>query len=235
MSTKRAFAVSSGFLHPNHASARGIELRHPLRPLCQLPDPEGWPLLAVFNDDRLEPDIGFEGLANAKKDQVRLQTLVRRLVGPCVNAWSKAPTPTLGVIRLPTPFLIRAIKGPARTPAAIGMFWLPKEWPERPAVLVEAIGTSQIDRVPTIPLAPGMHSRIVPVCGKVWISVGARELPEALEHVMAWVALRLAPHVRSADARHVQRYRWDLRASVGRAILAPIRSRSCRRIVRTPI
>ena len=197
-----------GLLQPDHAASRRIELYTTMRPLTYMPDPEGWPILAALNDDSVEADDAFAGLVDAKKETTRLHRLLRRVVGASVGGLLRAPPDALGVVRLPVPLLLRSVRT-KRTAAAMGVFWLPKEWPERPTIHVQGVGVVAPERVPLLDVGP--ESRVVPVQGKLWVTAPAAELSSAIADVMAWVSVRLAAHARHArDPQTKDRYRWDL-------------------------
>jgi hypothetical protein len=193
-----------GLLHPSHAAARRIELFTTMRPLTYLPDPEGWPILPALNDDSVVANDSFSNLVDPKKDTTRLHQLLRRIVGTSISRLLEAPRDVLGVVRLPVPLLLRSVRS-KRVAAAMGVFWLPAEWPERPSIHVEGIGVVDPDRLPLV--EPGPRSRVVPVCGRLWVTAEAGDLAKAIADVMSFVAIRLVPHVR---ARGTERYQWDL-------------------------
>ncbi|MFO0736578.1 MAG: hypothetical protein U0270_11900 [Labilithrix sp.] len=195
-----------GILKPSHVASRRIDVYTTMRPLTFMPDPEGWPIIAALNDDSLAVDDGFSMLLDPKKDTTRFHQLLRRILGASLARLLAAPADTLGVVRLPVPLLLRSVRS-KRVAAAMGVFWLPKEWPERPSIHVEGIGIVDPDRVPLLE-AGASSSRVVPVCGKLWVTAEAGDIARAVEDVMAWVSVRLPTHVRAHD--NPPRYVWDL-------------------------
>jgi hypothetical protein len=185
-----------------------------MRPLTFMPDPEGWPIIAALNDDSLSVDDAFSALVDPKRETTRFHQLLRRILGATLSRLLTAPPDTLGIVRLPVPLLLRSVRS-KRVAAAMGVFWLPKEWPERPSIHVEGIGIVDPDRLPMVeePSAPEgqserVHSRAVPVQGKLWVTAEASDISRAVEDVMAWVSVRLPPHVRSHSG--TEKYLWDL-------------------------
>ncbi|MBX3232307.1 MAG: hypothetical protein KIT84_22030 [Labilithrix sp.] len=198
------FRGEIGLLRPRHAAARRIDLFTTMRPLVTIADPGGWPLVAALNHDALVPTPAFDGLVDPKEPVARVHRLVRRLAGASVATFLEAPKDTLGVIRLPASLPVRSVGG-----SALGVFWLPRAWPERPTIDVEAVGVVDKDRLSV--MERQAHSTVVPVCGRVYVTADATTLARAVEDVMAWVAVRLAAHVRAAPANaETDAYRWDL-------------------------
>lgn len=195
-----------GLLKPSHVASRRIDVYTTMRPLTFLPDPEGWPVIAALNDDHLEVDDAFSALVDPKREMTRFHRLIRRIVGASVGRLLPAPPDTLGIVRLPVPLLLRSVRG-KRAAAAMGVFWMPREWPERPSIHVEGIGVVDPDRVPLTEAGPA-PSRVVPVGGKLWITAEASEVARAVEDVMAWVSVRLLTYVKTNP--RTEKHRWDL-------------------------
>lgn len=217
-----------GILLPSHANERRVDLFTTMRPLCRILDPDGWPLVAVINDDEIVANVGFDGIADDSKGKsvARVHLALKIAVGRQMPTILDAPRNTAGVIRLPTPYLIaKATMGGQRPVSAIGVFWLTRQWPEIPELRVETIGGVDPFRSPAIrdfsvgELGERAHHGLLPIAGRVYLSApaGSWAAETALDDVLRWVRTRLAAIVRSwhrsSDAEHldeIRAYEWDL-------------------------
>ncbi|MRG96992.1 hypothetical protein [Polyangium spumosum] len=67
-----------GILAPEHAAARGIHVYTTRRPLCRMLEGDGWPLLAVVNDDHLPANKGFDGIkGHAPRERLRARVVAQ--------------------------------------------------------------------------------------------------------------------------------------------------------------
>jgi len=119
-----------GVLTPAHAELRGGTLHVGHRPLCDLDDRPGWPIVAILNDDSVAPDDFFESPA----DRSVLAELVRRARGVARMTLQASFSP--GSALAARFFEDEAVGGFRVT----GCLWLGSSFPAAPKVRVYAGG-----------------------------------------------------------------------------------------------
>ncbi len=211
------FSGEVGLLRPAHAALRAVAVYTTNRHVTNIADPDGWPIVATVNVDVLEPSLGFDALANPR-DESRIHSVLRLAIGTRMLPLLTAPADVRGVMRLPSPFLVRAATSPSSRPVAcMGVFWVEHEWPESPELHVEGVGVVDPNRAPSLPAEEGGHHRLLPVRGRLYVSADARGITAAVEEVCRWIKHRLPPIFRAtsrsskkANARATAAYEWDL-------------------------
>jgi hypothetical protein len=196
-----------GLLAPAHAGSRGLMIHTTKRPLCTMADGQGWPTVAALEVAGITPNEAFDGFG-PPEEVARVRRAVLRGTGARASTLLEAPPDTMGLMRLPTPFVVR--RGEHTVPC-LGVFWIPRAWPEVPEVHVEAVGRSD-------PFScPRAAAGVVPVHGRLWIAGSGPAVAVAAEEVYRFVLGRLPALVEAAarsrtkpDPAELGAYRWDL-------------------------
>jgi hypothetical protein len=208
-----------GLLRPPHAGLRGLSIHTTMRPVTTIEDGHGWPTVAAVDVAGLETTRGFDGLAE-RRDVGRIQRTIRAAVSARAVDMLPVPPASMGVLRLPVPFLARRsdAREAERAVPCIGIFWLTPEWPEGPTVHVEATDVIDPFRRPRLAKTDAAHHRVLPIAGRVWVCADEKHLEPALELVFRFVVERLGPLLASASTamRRVSpdehaAYVWDMR------------------------
>ncbi|MDI1435171.1 hypothetical protein [Polyangium sorediatum] len=200
-----------GILMPEHAAARGIHVHTTGRPLCRILDGDGWPVLAVVNDDVLPTNRGFDGI----KGHVAREGLRTRVVGQANEHLAKWLAPPPGVLAelsvhgpLPgVPFFVK------------GMLWLPPSWAG--AGRIEVRDATKKETVARHYEVTGLKrfDGMVPVCGRLLVAptkVGNLEKTDmraALTRLLMERTIEMveAAEEKGAPAELVEGYRWILK------------------------
>ncbi|MDC0740981.1 hypothetical protein [Polyangium mundeleinium] len=200
-----------GILMPEHAAARGIHVHTTGRLLCRILDGDGWPVLAVVNDDALPTNRGFDGI----KGHVAREGLRARVVGQANEHLAKwlAPPPG-GLVEL-------SVHGPLPgVPFFVkGMLWLPPSWAG--AGRIEVRDATKKETVACHYEVAGLKhfDGMVPVCGRLLVAptkVGNLEKVNMGAVLTRFLVERTIEMVEAAEekgapAELVEGYRWILK------------------------
>lgn len=157
-------------LVPGAAAARGIHVHVTARPVCVVPDGDGWPLVAAVEVD-LPTTAAFDGLANAK-DADKLVLVLRDLVARELGRQKQAPADALAS-RVLAPASVVS-KG---TLDFFGTVWLAPLWLAEPRVSICDRG-GEASRVLALVPQPKYFDGVVPLAGKLFVRiVGSDDAP----------------------------------------------------------
>lgn len=200
-----------GILMPEHAAARGIHVHTTRRPLCRVLDGDGWPILAVVNDDSLPTNRGFDGI----KGHAAREGLRARVVGQAnehIGKWFVPPPGVLAELAVhgPVPGVPLFVKG---------MLWLPPSWAG--AGRIEVRDATKKETVSCHYEIPGLKhfDEAVPICGRLLVAptkVGNLEKAETRGALTKFLLQRTVEMVDAAEeqgapAELVEGYRWILK------------------------
>ncbi len=201
-----------GILAPEHASARSIHVHKTKRPLCRILDGDGWPLLAVVNDDAIPTNHGFDGIkGHAAREGLRERVVAQ--AGEVLAKWFVPPPGVLAELRVHglvpgAPFFVT------------GMLWLPPLWAA--AGRVEVRDSANRMTIPRSFVVHGLRhfEGTVPVCGRLLLAPVAgdgknagADVNVALTEFLLREAGELvdAAEEKGAPAEVIEGYRWILR------------------------
>ena len=198
-----------GILSPEHVLARAINVYTTRRPLCRMLDGDGWPILAVVNDDSLPTNRGFDGIkGHAPREGLRERVVAQ--ANELLAKWLAPPPGALAEVSVRGPV-------PGESVFAMGMFWLPPSWAA--AGRVELLDATTKMTVPRQFVVQGLKhfDGTVPVCGKVLVApLNGKDKPVKVESSVAFTRLLLeqtvhlieAAEEKGAPAELVEGYRW---------------------------
>lgn len=202
-----------GLLAPKHAAERLVHVRTTNRPLCTIEDGPGWPLLAVVNDDKLRPTVGFDAFTEPA-DGTRLRRVLRAVASHHLPSLLAAGADNIGAMRLPSGFQARVGK---KNVPCLAVIWLERKWPEHPGLQIHAIDGDEPFRLPEMPKNPEAKTRVLPVNGRLWVAAKLGEAGPAIEDVLRALAPRVKPLLHAAARAHnkpaaedLEAYAWDL-------------------------
>jgi hypothetical protein len=212
-----------GVLTAMRAERRGIALHVTRRLLCRIDDGPGWPLVALVNDDRVEPDAGFMG----PNDPAQTRAIVENVRRAARIAWQRtcqAPATALSSI-----WLDEAVEGRFRI---TGCLWLAPAFPLAPRVRVYTpleIGPTlralQVDSdlpiLPSLPIEGDLFVRTETADGEPKEDSVSSTLADLAMLDLVWEALgalgaRTAPALladarsRGAGSRTLDEIAWNL-------------------------
>ncbi|MDI1444890.1 hypothetical protein [Polyangium sp. 6x1] len=200
-----------GILMPEHAPARGIHVHTTRRLLCSVLDGDGWPILAVVNDDSLPTNRGFDGI----KGHAAREGLRARVAGQAnehLGKWFVPPPAVLAELSVhgPVPGVPFFVKG---------MLWLPPSWAGAGRIEVrDATNKETVSRHYEV-AGPKHFDGTVPVCGRLLVAptrvgnLDTSAMRAALGKFLVERTLELveAAEERGAPAELVEGYRWILK------------------------
>ena len=218
-----------GLLRPAHLGKRAIAVYTTMRHVRNIEDRDGWPSVAMIDVDDLETTPAFDDVAK-RSDLERIQRRVRISASARAAALLETPLNTLGVVRLPVPFLVkRRTAGNAEPPIpCLGVFWMERTWPDSPSIHLEWHGGVDPFRIPRVPLRSGRHHRVLPITGQLFVGTDAANLELVLAEVFALVLERLSPILAAATSaqraspEEIMAYVWDLRLLGARTDIDPV-------------
>ncbi|UQA60381.1 hypothetical protein [Polyangium aurulentum] len=199
-----------GILAPEHGDARGIAVHVTRRPLCRLSLDAGWPVLAVINDDTIEPNPAFDGI-KGQTARERLRERVEAQARDAMREWFVPPSDALAEKSIHAHTAVAPL-------FVTGILWLPSSW--------RAAGSVEV-RDPSAPYArqqrlvmPGLRhlDATIPVAGRLLVTnTLTGPLPEEAHAALAGLVLREAAAMLEAaieqhgEDRVLQCYRWNMR------------------------
>lgn len=195
-----------GILEPDAPSElRGIQLFVNKKPLCSLPDGDGFALCAAINADHVQPNRWFDNVRHTSAAD-RIQERVRVLAENDVKLWLSAP---------PGALLERHFMGATvgvHLHGIIGSVWLPVEWPRyQPFVRIRSSARDEPRIQPFKAVTKNTFLRPdLPVCADLIVPRDMRmELLAnfVLEELVSMVGQAVERHVPAAS---IDPYRWNL-------------------------
>ena len=222
-----------GLLRPASWGMRAIAVFTTMRHVRNIHDKDGWPTVAMVDVDDLATTPAFDAVAT-RSDLDRIQRRVRLSALTRAGASLKAPLNTVGVVRLPVPFLARRSTSSGRAGKAeppitcVGVFWMERTWPDSPSVQVEWRDGTDAFRIPRVRTGAGMQHGVLPITGRLFVDCSTAHLDEALTAVFELVLERLSPILaaaagaKRASAEELAAYTWDLRLLGARQDVSPV-------------
>jgi len=199
-----------GLIAPGRSQLGGITVLVDRRVLCRIDAGDGWPLVAVVNDDTARTNQYFDGLASSAEES-RIRRAVREAADDALFQVATPPDDALASLR------IDRMVGPFRM---VGWVWLPAKWPTKPRLrLVRHDHSQRLARRVHAPTILPIRDD-VPVEGHLMFFSGSGDIPwSEVDASLTSDVARLVDGLPSTDDRALP-YRWNM-ALLGRAGTPP--------------
>ncbi len=211
-----------GILRPDAASARGLHVHTTRRPLCNLSDGVGWPIVALLNDDSLSAGRYFDRI-RTEKQRVAVVAKMRSVADELLAQQLAPPRLALSSCWIDTSQPLDSESEPEGMAhggmLAIGSLWLAPRWQGQHALSVWTAGTfsgSVPLKLSTLRGSPHLLHAL-PMQGKLLVLSAARsaDLPRVLSEIArrrfsALIEEAIANATTAEATAALEAYRWNL-------------------------